>query len=88
MSKACYDVGMEMIRWKPEPESDLSRSQVEFLLNSGAKARVEEAFAEGLLIDYAVETLGADNSDLKIVLTFRHKSKIPALQALPETPAE
>lgn len=75
---------MEPIQWTTEPERQRSKAETDFLFNGGAQDAVERAFADGLLIDYDAQYEGAGNQDLKIVLTFRHKSTMSSYQALPD----
>lgn len=67
------------IQWTTDPSQVCPKEQAEFFLNSGAKAQIDKAFADGLLVAFDMQTTGKNNQDLEIKIVLRHKSAVPDL---------
>lgn len=66
-----------MIDWKSDPKP--SREEAERHVNGGAKADIDLAFRDGVVVDYEKRFIPGRraDTDLEIRIVFRHKSAMP-----------
>jgi len=84
--RAEADEGERGMTWKlDEPTDEERRRAAEFAINGGAKAAIRKGLKEGVLVDFAVTTMGRENRDMEVRLVFRHKGYLRGLQSGPNS---